>query len=249
MKAWEKYFEVEKQVVDKVMEVNKDAIIKAAQILAETTEKGGLIYGFGTGHSHLVVDDAFWRAATPANYAALLEHSATGNTEITKSYAVENTYGIGRIIVDYNRITPDDCMIIISNSGNNIAPVDAAIRAKEKGIQVIAITAVEYSNYLTTKHKDGLKLKDVADVVLDNCCIIGDAAVEIEGFPMKVGSVSTIPNIFLQNAILTQMVENLVQKGIQPDVYYNGHMAFMNEGFADHNDRLVDKYFYRIRNL
>lgn len=249
MKAWEKYFEVEKQVVDKVIKVNKDAIIKAAQILAETTEKGGLIYGFGTGHSHLVVDDAFWRAATPANYAALLEHSATGNTEITKSYLVENTYGIGRIIVDYNRITPNDCMIIISNSGNNIAPVDAAIRAKEKGIPVIAITAVEYSNYLTTKHKDGLKLKDVADVVLDNCCIIGDAAVEIEGFPMKVGSVSTIPNIFLQNAILTQMVENLVQKGIQPDVYYNGHMAFMNEDFADHNDRLVDKYFYRIRNL
>ncbi|MGI6509545.1 MAG: sugar isomerase domain-containing protein [Erysipelotrichaceae bacterium] len=249
MKAWEKYFEVEKQVVDKVIKVNKDAIVKAAQILAETTEKGGLIYGFGTGHSHLVVDDAFWRAATPANYAALLEHSATGNTEITKSYLVENTYGIGRIIVDYNRITPNDCMIIISNSGNNIAPVDAAIRAKEKGIPVIAITAVEYSNYLTTKHKDGLKLKDVADVVLDNCCIIGDAAVEIEGFPMKVGSVSTIPNIFLQNAILTQMVENLVQKGIQPDVYYNGHMAFMNEDFADHNDRLVDKYFYRIRNL
>lgn len=249
MKAWEKYFEVEKQVVDKVIKVNKDAIVKAAQILAETTENGGLIYGFGTGHSHLVVDDAFWRAATPANYAALLEHSATGNTEITKSYLVENTYGIGRIIVDYNRITPNDCMIIISNSGNNIAPVDAAIRAKEKGIPVIAITAVEYSNYLTTKHKDGLKLKDVADVVLDNCCIIGDAAVEIEGFPMKVGSVSTIPNIFLQNAILTQMVENLVQKGIQPDVYYNGHMAFMNEDFADHNDRLVDKYFYRIRNL
>ncbi|MDI9540372.1 MAG: sugar isomerase domain-containing protein [Bacillota bacterium] len=249
MKAWEKYFEVEKQVVEKVMKVNKDAIIKAANLLTRTTEKGGLIYGFGTGHSHLVVDDAFWRAATPANYVALLEHSATGNTEITKSYLVENTYGIGRIIVDYHRITSNDCMIIISNSGNNIAPVDAAIRAKEKGIPVIAITAVEYSNYLTTKHRDGLKLKDVADVVLDNCCIIGDAAVEIEGFPMKVGSVSTIPNIFLQNAILTQMVENLVQKGIEPDVYYNGHMAFMNEDFACHNDKLVDKYFYRIRNL
>ena len=39
-------------------------------------------------------------------------------------------------------------MIIISNSGNNIAPVDAALRAKEKGIPVIAITAVEYSNFL-----------------------------------------------------------------------------------------------------
>ena len=45
------------------------------------------------------------------------------------------------------------------------------------------------------------------------------------------------------------MVDILDKKGIHPDVYYNGHMAFMNEDCADHNDKLVDKYFYRIRNL
>lgn len=249
MEAWERYFEIEKSVVEKVQKVNAESIKKAAEILAKTTENGGIIYGFGTGHSHLVVDDAFWRAATPANYCALLEASATGNQEITKSYFVENTYGIGKLIVDYHRITPNDCMIIISNSGNNIAPVDAALRAKEKGIPVIAITAVEYSDFLKTKHQDGVKLKDVADVVLDNCCLIGDAAIEIENFPMKVGAVSTIPSVFLQNAILTEMVEILVKKGFEPDVYYNGHMAFMDENCADHNDKLVDKYFYRIRNL
>lgn len=249
MKAWENYFTTMQEVVQKVLDTQEENIMAAAQILADTTEKGGIIYGFGTGHSHLVTDDAFWRAATPANYCALLEQSATGSFEITKSYHVENTYGIGALIVDYHRITPNDCMIIISNSGNNIAPVDAAIRAKEKGIPVIAITAVEYSKYLKTKHKDGVKLKDVADVVLDNCSLIGDAAVDIENFEMKVGSTSTIPNVFLQNAILVQMVELLVQKGIDPDVYYNGHMAFMKPECADHNDKLVDKYFYRIRNL
>ena len=249
MKAWEKYFAQIDEIIKKIEETQGENILKAAEILTETTENGGIIYGFGTGHSHLVADDAFWRAATPANYCALLEPSATGNQEITKSYFVENTYGIGKLVVDYHRITPNDCMIIISNSGNNIAPVDAALRAKEKGIPVIAITAVEYSNYLKCKHKDNVKLKDVADVVLDNCSLIGDAAVEIEGFKMKVGSTSTIPNIYLQNAILTQMVENLVEKGIEPDVYYNGHLAFMDEDCAEHNDRLVDKYFYRIRNL
>ena len=249
MLAWEKYFSEIEKVVKNVQERNKDSIMEAAKLLAKTTENGGIIYGFGTGHSHLVVDDAFWRAATPANYCALLEPSATGNQEITKSYYVENTYGIGKLIVDYHRITPNDCMIIISNSGNNISPVDAALRAKEKGIPTIAITAVDYSNYLKTKHQDGVKLKDICDVVLDNCSLIGDATVEIENFPMKVGSSSTIPNIYLQNAILTQMVELLVQKGIEPDVYYNGHMAFMDPNCADHNDKLVDKYFYRIRNL
>ena len=249
MRAWERYFETMQQVVQHVRETQGEAIERAAELLADTTERGGIIYGFGTGHSHLVTDDAFWRAATPANYCALLEQSATGSFEITKSYGFENLYGVGTNVVDYHRITPDDCMIIISNSGNNIAPVDAALRAREKGIPVIAITAVEYSDFLTTKHRAGVKLKDVADVVLDNCSLVGDAATEGEGFPMKVGSTSTIPAVFLQNAILVEMVEVLVRRGLEPDVYYNGHMAFMDEGCADHNDRLVDKYFYRIRNL
>lgn len=249
METWLNYFETMQKIIDEIKATQREQIIKAAQLLATTTKQGGLIYGFGTGHSHLVVDDAFWRAATPANYCALLEQSATGSFEITKSYDVENTYGIGKSIVDYHRITPQDCMIIISNSGNNIAPVDAALRAKEKGIPIIAITAVKYSDYLKTKHKDGVKLKDVADVVLDNCSLIGDAAVDIDGFPMKVGSTSTIPNVFLQNAILCEMVDILVKEGFTPDVYYNGHMAFMNEDYAHHNEELVDKYFYRIRNL
>ncbi|MCI8333401.1 MAG: sugar isomerase domain-containing protein [Lachnospiraceae bacterium] len=249
MRAWKSYFKVMEEIVEKIETTQQEAIGRAAVLLADTTQKGGIIYGFGTGHSHLVTDDAFWRAATPANYCALLEQSATGSFEITKSYEIENIYGIGKKIVDYHRITPKDCMIIISNSGNNIAPVDAALRAKEKGIPVIGITAVEYSSYLKTKHRDGVKLKDVADVVLDNCSLIGDAAVEIEGFPMKVGSTSTIPNVYLQNAVLVEMVDILVKRGFRPDVYYNGHMAFMDENCANHNQELVDKYFYRIRSL
>lgn len=249
MKAWKRYFTVLEEIVDEIVSSQENNIIEAAKILANTTKNGGIIYGFGTGHSHLVVDDAFWRAATPANYAALLEQSATGSFEITKSYDIENQYGIGGIVVDYHRLTSNDCLIIISNSGNNISPVDAAIRAKEKGIPVIAITAVDYSDYLTTKHRKNVKLKDIADVVLDNRTPIGDAAVEIQGFPMKVGSTSSIPAIYLQNAILVQMVEFLVEDGVKPDVYYNGHMAFMSKDFANHNDKLVDKYFYKIRNL
>ena len=249
MRVWQSYFKVMEEIIEKIETTQQEAIGRAAVLLADTTQKGGIIYGFGTGHSHLVTDDAFWRAATPANYCALLEQSATGSFEITKSYEIENIYGIGKKIVDYHRITPKDCMIIISNSGNNIAPVDAALRAKEKGIPVIGITAVEYSSYLKTKHRDGVKLKDVADVVLDNCSLIGDAAVEIEGFPMKVGSTSTIPNVYLQNAVLVEMVDILVKRGFRPDVYYNGHMAFMDENCANHNQELVDKYFYRIRSL
>jgi len=249
MKAWEVYFSEMSKVVDQVVERNKESIDKAAKICADTSKKGGLIYAYGCGHSHLVADDGFWRAAMPANYVALLEASASGNQETTKSYLIENTYDVGKAIVDYHRITPNDCLIVISNSGNNIAPVDAALRAKEKGIPVIAICSVDYANQLTTKHKCGKKLKDIADVVLDNCCMYGDAVVPIEGFLMKVGACSTIPQIYLQTAMLCQMAEILVQEGFTPDFYYNGHLCNEDPNLARHNDEMVDKYFYRIKNL
>ena len=58
METWKNYFETMQEVVEKVKNTQGDNIKKAAQILAETTKKDGIIYGFGTGHSHLVVDDA-----------------------------------------------------------------------------------------------------------------------------------------------------------------------------------------------
>ena len=249
MNAALRYLKGVSEIIAKIEETQLENIMKAARLLADQTKKGGIIYGFGSGHSHLIPEDAFWRAATPANYCALYEPSISGSHEITKSYTIENTYDIGKQIIDYHRINENDVLIVFSNSGNNIAPVDAAIRAKEKGIPVIAITAVEYSDYLTTKHRDNVKLKDVVDIVLDNSSLIGDAVVEIKGFPMKVGSSSTIPMVLLQNMLLTQMVELLVKDGYTPDVYYNGHIAFMDEDAAKHNDDLVDKYFYKIRNL
>lgn len=249
MKAWQKYYEGIRSIEDKIAETQGDNITKAATLLADVTERGGLIYAFGCGHSHIVIEDAFWRAATPCNFVALTEPSAIGTFEVTKSYLIENTYEIGKHVVDYHRITPNDCLIVVSNSGNNIAPVDACLRAKEKGIPTIAITAVDYANWLKTKHKDGVKLKDIADIVLDNCTPIGDAVVDIEGFPMKVGSSSTIPMVMLENMILTEMVEILKERGIDADVFFNGHLAFMDPKAAKHNDEMVDKYFYRIRNL
>ena len=249
MRAWQRYFETMNEVVQKAYDTQGDNIMRAAEVLADATEKDGIIHLFGSGHSSLVTEDCFWRSATLANVHAIFESAVAGINEITKTSYLEKVEGIGQVIVSYNEVRPPDVMVCFSNSGNNIAPVDAAIRAREKGIPVVAITAVEYSDFLTTKHRSGLKLKDVADVVLDNCSLVGDAATEVEGFPMKVGATSTIPAVFLQNAILVEMVEVLVRRGFEPDVYYNGHMAFMDEGCADHNDRLVDKYFYRIRNL
>lgn len=249
MKVWENYFETMQQVVTKVRETQEENILKGANILAECTEKGGIIHTFGAGHSHLIAEDIFWRAATLANIHAILEPSITGNTEVTKSSYIEKLENIGKIIVNYHKVKSPDVMIAISNSGNNAVTIEVAQECQKRGIEVIAITAVEYSDYLKTLHVSGKKLKDCADVVIDTCSIIGDAVVEIDGYDMKVGSSSTIPAVFIQTSLLAQTVEELVKKGFKPDVYYNGNLSANSEEVKIHNDKLIDKYYYKIRNL
>jgi len=249
MKSWQRYFEVMQGVVESVLKTQEDTMTKAAEVLTNTTKNDGIIHLFGSGHSSLIAEDVFWRAATLANVHAIFESAVAGINEVTKTSKIEKLEGIGKVIVEYNRVVPPDAIICISNSGNNAATVDVALAAKERGVPVIAITNVTYADQLTTHHSSGKKLKDIADVVIDNCSLYGDAAVELPGLPQMVGATSTIPVAFIVSALLVQTCENLLELGIQPDVYYNGHLAYEDPNIKLHNDALVDKYFYRIRNL
>ena len=249
MESWQRYFSVMQGVVEDVLITQDANISEAAEILTNTTKNNGIIHLFGSGHSSLIAEDVFWRAATLANVHAIFESAVAGINEVTKTSKLEKLEGIGKVIVEYNRVLPPDAIICISNSGNNAATVDVALAAKERGVPVIAITNVTYADQLTTHHSSGKKLKDVADVVIDNCSLYGDAAVELPGFPQMVGATSTIPVAFIVPALLVQTCENLLELGIQPDVYYNGHLAYEDPSIKLHNDALVDKYFYRIRNL
>lgn len=247
--AWQRYFDGELDIIERVRTTQGDNIMAAAKLIADCTEKGGIVRTFGCGHSHLVCEDVFWRAATMANVQAIVESAVTGQVEMTKSSKLEKIEGFGQIVFDYHRIAAPDVVICISNSGNNEVTVDFARAAKAANVPVIAITNVAYSNYLNKRHSLGINLKDVADVVIDNCSEIGDAVVSIDGFNMKVGSSSTAPSVFIQTSMLAQAVELLVERGISPDVYYNGHLEMNDQSTKVHNDELISKYFYKIRNL
>lgn len=250
MEAWERYFEKELEIVQEVRETQADAIRKGAEMIADCYEAGGIVRMFGCGHSHLITEDVFWRAATLGNVHAILEPSVSGMSEITKAGNVESLEGYGQMIVEYHKIQKPDIMICVSNSGNKAVAIDVARTCQEKGIPTIVLTNVVYSDYLKPKHSSGKKLKDFGDVVISNCSAIGDSALEIEGFDIPCGSTSSIPFLFIQNSMFVQAVEILVKRGIHPDVYLNGSLK---ANFADrvntHNGNIVDKYHSRIRNL
>ena len=66
MKSWQRYFTIMQEVVENVFNTQEDNMAKAAKILASTTKNEGIIHLFGSGHSSLIAEDVFWRAATLA---------------------------------------------------------------------------------------------------------------------------------------------------------------------------------------
>jgi uncharacterized phosphosugar-binding protein len=247
--ASERYFDVVMEILNQIKLTQSENLKAAANLMASCTSKGGIIHTFGTGHSHLVGEDVFWRGSTLANIHAILEPSMTGHIEITKSEYMEKLEGAGKIIVDYHRLKPPDMIIIISNSGNNIVPIDVAIESSKRKIKVVAITSLDYANHLKALHPSHKKLKDVADVIIDNCCPVGDAALTFEGLPMKVGAVSTVAGTFIIHSLVAQAVENLLKKGIKPDVYFNGSLMANSKNVEKYNQKIIDKYYLQIRNL
>ena len=249
MKVWEKYLEVEMDALRKIADTQADNIDKAARILDDCTKKDGIIRVFGCGHSHLVADDVFYRSATLGNVQAILEEAVTGNSQIFKSGFLEKMEGYAAKIIDYHRFEPNDVVICISNSGNNAVTLEFAAECQKRGYPVIVLTNVEYSETLKPRHSSNTHLKDHGDVIISNCSPIGDAAVAIDGLPMKVGSTSTIPFIFIINAILAEAVDICIKEGFMPDVYYNGSLRVNDPKIGDHNFAIIDKYFYRMKNL
>ncbi len=247
--GWQRYFKKVEEIFARIQATQGEQITAAADVLCQTVKKGGLIRVFGVGHSSILAEEANNRAATLAPIHSIMEISMTGHVEVTKSGAMENLPGAGEVIAEYHRIAPPDAVIISSQSGNNIVPIEFAEACRKRGVPVIIITSVEYTNYLKAKHPSGKKLKDHADIVIDNCCPIGDGALNFEGMEQTVGPTSTAAGIPILNAVLSQTVENLLAQGVEPDVYFNGSLAINHPEIGEYNRKLVEKYFHRIRNL
>jgi uncharacterized phosphosugar-binding protein len=161
---------------------------------------------------------------------------------ITKTSRTERIPGLGCELLDASAAEEGDALILTSTSGRNTVIVDMALAAREKGIATIAITSLEYSRGVTSRHPSGGKLMDLCDVVIDNCVPLGDASVTIPGFAQQVGPLSSLTGIVIGNVLVARVVEELVNRGIDPPVFVS---ANLDEGDA-YNARLLEANRHRI---
>lgn len=207
------------------LEDQLQAVEIAADWVAQSIGQGGLLYVSGTGHSHMIAEEVFYRAGGLVAVNPILEPSLLLDRGAVKSSQLERLHGLGGLIIDDYGLTEADTLILASNSGRNAVPIDMAMRAKEKGCRVIAIVSADHTQQTTSRHDSGKKLSDVADLVLDNAAPYGDAAITLEGLSDRVGPLSTIAGVAIINAIVVRVIEKLLASGEDVAVFSSANLA------------------------
>lgn len=238
----EGYLEHLIELMTKLIESQMPAIKKAAELVATAIAKGHIVHVFGVGHSHILAEEAFFRAGGLAPVNAILEPCLMLHEGASKSTRLENIAGLAQVLLDYYEVKQGDVLIIASNSGVNLVPVEMAVFAHNRGVSTVAITSVNYSRMLKGQ---GKALFEVADVVIDNMGEPGDAFMELPGVPQRVGPTSTVVGTAIINTIMIEAIYTLQRMGLQPPIYMSSHLP----GAMAHNLKLVQRYRERIKLL
>lgn len=231
------YMTAVRALVDSVFESQLPAIDQAAEAIAAAIQQDGLVYLFGTGHSHMLAEEGHYRAGglapvVPVFASSLMLHESASNSSV-----LERLIGLGPAVLNRYPLTEKDVLIVFSNSGVNAVPVETAQAAKAKGATVIAVTSVAYSSNAKLGPA-GKRLYEVADIVIDNQGPPGDALVEVGASGLRTGPMSTVVGALLLNAILTEAVFRLEASGAEVPVYISSNMP----GAVEHNAQLLERF-------
>lgn len=237
MKAYKRYFFTIEEKLKKAF-AQESEIQTAARWIAETLENQGWIYVSGTGHSHLIAEEIFYRAGGFARVRPILIDELMLHKDAPGSTEAERREGFAAEILKEYPIGTGDIFLISSNSGRNAVSIEMAQLAKSAGAKVIVLTNLAHSKSVKSRHSSGLKLNQVADLVLDNFGEIGDAAIELPGLSGKTGATSTVIGAALTQAIMVEAASILLKKGIQPELFNSSNS---DEGEI-HNEALLAKY-------
>ena len=238
MDAINEYFDKIKNILDAALKTQKEAMDKAARILADAVLGGRDLFAFGCSHAGLLALELYYRSS---GMAVINPVRAPGlNLDVdpaTMTSQLERLPEYGRLIIDSHPIKAGDVIIIHSVSGRNTVTVDAALRAKELGAYVIALTSMAAA-VLTSRHPSGKSLYMVADLVFDNCGVLGDGVLTVPGVPERVGPSSTAVGAVILNAVMAQAVNLITEAGVLPPVFVSGNL----DSGGGHNAEMLEKY-------
>ena len=223
MSPTEEYIRCCRKIVNTVLK-QQDSIQRVADRFAQTILAGRMVHVFGSGHSRIMVEEMWPRYGSFTGFNPMVELSLSFHNPVVGSNGqrqamfLENVAGFaGRILRNYDLSTVDSALVV-SSSGCNVVPTEMAEGFHERGIFVAVLVSREHSEASTSRHPDGKKLTDFADVILDTGAPLGDSMVELDGLDTPVSPGSTVGGCMVVNCIKAEVAQRLVDAGQHPRV-------------------------------
>jgi uncharacterized phosphosugar-binding protein len=231
------FLEASLELSKRVINTQKGQLQEVAEHMAQAIADDKRIFVFGTGHSHMMVEEAFYRAGglaavTPIFWSPVMLHE---NAQLSSD--LERRSGLASLLLARYEPQAGEMLFVFSNSGVNQMPVEMVLRGKEQGLTVVAVCSLRYSQ-IAPLSPLGKRLDQVADFTIDNGGEPGDALVQIEGLPWRLGASSTIIGALIWNCLLVDCVERLTSSGVEPPVFASLNMP----GAKEHNQALLNKW-------
>lgn len=240
------YAAVALAAVQRLVTSQRTAIGEAAGLVSRAVGAGGIIQAYGTGHSRAVTLELVGRAGglVPANQLAIRDLVYYGGEppETILDPLVERDPELAHRIWALADIRPADVFVIVSQSGGNGSVVEMALLAHEHGHPVIAVTSLLHTSGITSRHRSGKRLVDLADVVIDNGSPPGDAALPLPDGD-AVGPLSGLTGILIAQLLVTETAARLQAAGVRPPLF----RSLNTPGTEDHNAELLARYGSRVR--
>jgi uncharacterized phosphosugar-binding protein len=238
-----RYLRTVSDALESLRETQSEAIRQAATLVADAISAGHCIFSFGASHSFMLTEELVYRTGGLMLINPIVPHGMNLLVRpLTMTSQLERLEGLGRALLEGSPAKAGDVVLIASTSGRNAVALDLALAARERGVKSIGITSLEYSRGVTSRHSSGKRLFELVDLVIDNCAPKGDAAVQFEGFEQKSGPLSTVLGCAVVNALVCEVVQQLLDRGVEPPVFVSANL----DGADQRNARLLEQYRDRI---
>ncbi|MEA4998975.1 MAG: SIS domain-containing protein [Candidatus Limiplasma sp.] len=238
------YYNKVRALQEEVYADEREGIRKAAEAVAATVAADGILHVFGCGHSHMLTEEAFYRAGGLVQVNAILDSAVMLHEGAVKSSAVERMSGYACHIIDRFDVREGDVMLLFSTSGINSLPIEMAEAAKKKKMTVIVVSSSTYDS-VPSRHSSGKRLHNCGDIVINNHVPLGDAVLSPKEIHGSIVPSSTVINAMILNMIIAQTAEELLKAGCEPKFFKSGNLP----GGDEINNRYIQEYKNRIKLL
>ncbi|MBE6107887.1 MAG: sugar isomerase domain-containing protein [Erysipelotrichaceae bacterium] len=227
------------QLFDQIKSTQRENIITAGKMIADTIDAGGNIYLSGICHS--IEMDLFNRGGGPAFYRTFhynldVKSDARERDRSDMDLSME---GLGAYILKASTIKPGDVLFVGSVSGRTKHVVDLAWEAKKMGIKVIAMSSLSYARSVDPVHSSGQKLIDFVDLTLDNCAPAAEAMLEVEGIEANFAAASGIASSYILWSVTAVVLEEMMKRGKTPRLLKSANFP----GGVDYNNAEVYPHY------